>query len=91
MNVQLPENLRRIQKMLVLKYSAHKSAIQIPIISPLPTKTTYFFAFQANSGRFRISAIQYPLIRNRKVRNAWTAASGTMYVLRRLQRSIGLM
>jgi hypothetical protein len=39
---------------------------------------TYFFAFQANRGRFRIKAIQYPLMRNRKVRKAWTAASGMM-------------
>jgi hypothetical protein len=39
---------------------------------------TYFFPFQANRGRFRISAIQYPLMRNRKVRKAWTAASGMM-------------
>jgi hypothetical protein len=51
----------------------------------------YFFAFHANSGRFRIKASQYPLIKNINVRNAWTAASGRIYVLRRLQRSMGLM
>ena len=31
---------------------------------------TYFFPFHARRGRLRISAIQYPLIRNRKVRKA---------------------
>jgi hypothetical protein len=51
----------------------------------------YFLPFQANRGRFKIRATQYPLIRKRNVRKAWTAASGMMYVLRRLQRSIGLM
>jgi hypothetical protein len=54
-------------------------------------KVTYFLMFQISSGRFRTKASQYPLIRNRKVRNPWTAASGMMYVLRRLQRSMGLM
>jgi hypothetical protein len=38
----------------------------------------YFLPFHANRGRFRIRATQYPLIRKRKVRNPWTAASGTM-------------
>jgi hypothetical protein len=47
--------------------------------------------FQPKRGRFKSKASQYPLIRNRKVRKPWTAASGIMYVFRRLQRSIGLM
>ena len=45
---------------------------------PGSTKTTYFFALNANSGRFSTIATQYPLMINRKVRNPWTAASGTM-------------
>lgn len=39
---------------------------------------TYFFAFHAKRGRFRIKATQYPLTRNSTVRKAWTAASGMM-------------
>jgi hypothetical protein len=53
--------------------------------------SAYFFALKANKGRLSRIASQYPLMRNRKVRKAWTAASGTMYVLRRLQRSMGLI
>ena len=52
---------------------------------------SYFFALYARRGRLRIRAIQYPLIRKRAVRKACTAASGTMYVFKRLQRSIGLI
>lgn len=32
--------------------------------------STYFFPFHAKRGRLRISATQYPLMRNRKVRKA---------------------
>ena len=49
------------------------------------------FTLYAKSGKLRMSATQYPLMRKRDVRNPCTAASGIMYVLRRLQRSIGLM
>ena len=52
---------------------------------------TYFLMFHPMSGKLRIRGSQYPLIRNMKVRNPCTAASGMMYVFRRLQRSIGLM
>jgi hypothetical protein len=34
------------------------------------SENAYFFALKANSGRFRISATQYPLMRKRKVRKA---------------------
>jgi hypothetical protein len=85
-HIELPEDLRRVQQVLVLK-----DPTTISMRLTLIVIGTYFFPFQANSGRFRISAIQYPLMRNRKVRKAWTAASGMMYVFRRLQRSIGLM
>jgi hypothetical protein len=37
---------------------------------------TYFFALNATRGRFSTMASQYPLITKRKVRKAWTAASG---------------
>lgn len=87
MDVELSEDLSCIQQVLVLKdpvlISTHHLACN--------DAETYFFPFHANKGRFKISAIQYPLMRNRKVRKAWTAASGMMYVLRRLQRSMGLM
>jgi len=39
---------------------------------------TYFFTLNARSGRLSKSAIQYPLIRNRKAKKPCTAASGTM-------------
>lgn len=38
----------------------------------------HFFALNATRGRFRSKAIQYPFIRKRNVRKAWTAASGMM-------------
>lgn len=37
---------------------------------------TYFLALYARRGRLRTTGSQYPLMRNRKVRKAWTAASG---------------
>ncbi len=55
------------------------------------TGATYFLTLNARSGRLSISATQYPLIRNKNVRKPWTAASGMIYVFRRLQRSIGLI
>jgi hypothetical protein len=39
---------------------------------------TYFFAFHPSKGKFKISASQYPLTKNKSVRKAWTAASGMM-------------
>jgi hypothetical protein len=52
---------------------------------------THFLILYPRSGRLRMRGSQYPLIRNMNVKNPWTATSGMMYVLRRLQRSIGLM
>jgi hypothetical protein len=75
-NVQLPEDLGRVEQVVLLEdpipsqYSCSQTA-QLGLC-------TYFLPFQANRGRFRISATQYPLIRKRKVRKPWTAASGTM-------------
>lgn len=39
---------------------------------------TYFLAFQPTRGKLRMRGSQYPLMRKRKVRKAWTAASGMM-------------
>jgi hypothetical protein len=39
---------------------------------------TYFFALKPSRGKFNTNATQYPLMRKRKVRKAWTAASGIM-------------
>lgn len=66
MDVQLPEDFRRIKQVVLLEdpvqrqYVLHATSIMY----------TYFFPFHARRGRLRISAIQYPLIRNRKVRKA---------------------
>jgi hypothetical protein len=87
-HIKLPEDLCRIQEMLVLEDSASVSARSWP---KSLVACTYFLPFQASRGRLRMSAIQYPLIRKSVVRKAWTAASGMMYVFRRLQRSMGLM
>lgn len=67
------------------------SFLKISVASSRCWFSNIFFAFQASRGKLRIMAIQYPLIRNRMVKKAWTAASGMMYVLRRLQRSMGLI
>jgi hypothetical protein len=46
----------------------------LPVVSlPLTAvgqSCTHFFPLKIKRGRFSISAIQYPLMRNRKVRNA---------------------
>ena len=75
-HIELPEDLRCVQQMLVLKDPVTVSIVLIPWYSHGPA--TYFFPFHANRGRFRINAIQYPLMRNKKVRKACTAASGMM-------------
>ena len=87
-HIKLPEDFSRIQEMLVLEDPAIVSARSWPTY---PVACTYFLPFQASRGRLSMSATQYPLIRKSAVRKAWTAASGMMYVFRRLQRSMGLM
>ena len=77
MDIQLPEDLRRVKQVLVLEDSGLVSNASRRGIFSTGTQT-HFFAFHANSGKFRIIAIQYPLMTNKKVRKAWTAASGTM-------------
>jgi hypothetical protein len=105
MHVQFPEDLGGIQQMCVIQNSVIRSVecyFQHPLFCSKTScssknpgawsaEQTYFLTLNARSGRFSKSAIQYPLIRNKNVRNPWTAASGTMYVFRRLQRSIGLI
>ena len=58
---------------------------------PIDLAYTNFLPFHPKRGKLRMNATQYPLIRKRRVRKACTAASGMMYVLSRLQRSIGLI
>lgn len=73
-HIEFPEYLRCVQKMLVLKDPVTQ-------VSPAPNAAkgvAHFFALYASNGRFRIRAIQYPLIRKSAVRKACTAASGTM-------------
>lgn len=72
-HVKLPKDLGRVQEMLVFK-----DPVLVSMLLHAAGCPTYFFPFQANKGRFKIRATQYPLIRKRKVRKAWTAASGTM-------------
>lgn len=86
-HIQLPEDLSRVQKVCVLIYPV----VRQQLLSGSFITASYLFAFHAVSGRFSTNATQYPLIRKRNVRRPWTAASGIMYVLSRLQRSIGLM
>ena len=75
MHIQLAEDLGRVEKVLVIVDPAFVSSVY-PI--PKDRKRTYFFALNANSGRFSTIAIQYPLMMKRMVRKAWTAASGTI-------------
>lgn len=99
-DVQFSEDLSSVEKVLViidpirhiLGYSYHISkAFHTSEERVCDCGCTYFFPFQATSGRFSNSGSQYPLIRNSAVKKAWMPASGMMYMLRRLQRSIGLM
>lgn len=75
MHIQLAEDLGRVEKVLVLIDPAFVSSIQL---YPAIRKKTHFFALNANSGRLSTMASQYPLMINKKVKKAWTAASGTM-------------
>lgn len=63
--VELPEDLGRVQEMLVLEDPVPINTLLHAVMCP-----TYFLPFQANRGRFRIRATQYPLMRKRKVRKA---------------------
>ena len=72
--IELPEDLRSIKQMLVVKD---------PVLSQwsLPGQSmryAHFFALNASRGKLSNSASQYPLIKNKKVRNPCTAASGTI-------------
>ena len=77
-HVQLAEDLSRIQQVLVLVDPVFVSLVLPLGLRNKGKKTTYFFALNANNGKFNTIATQYPLMINRKVRNPWTAASGTM-------------
>jgi hypothetical protein len=85
-HVQFPEDLGRVEEVLVVH-----DPVKIRLVSHVQEcggyfirgwgavcAITYFFAFHARRGRFSNSAIQYPLMRKRKVKKAWTAASGMM-------------
>jgi hypothetical protein len=67
MNIQLPEDLCRVEQMVLLK---DPFLGQYTFLHARFGVYTYFLPFHAKRGRFRISATQYPLIRNRKVRKA---------------------
>jgi hypothetical protein len=69
MDVQLPEDLCRVEQVVLLENPTClcQPGTPPPIIAP---DSTYFFPFHAKRGRLRISATQYPLMRNRKVRKA---------------------
>lgn len=87
-DVQSPEDLGRVEKMLIVEYSV---AIINPFATSIFSRISHFLALKATKGRLRRSAIQYPLIRKSTVKNACNAASGTIYVLSLLQSSIGLI
>lgn len=89
MNVQLPEDLGCVQQVRVLDDPRARSVSHLVVAQPELQSSgriacprwwwvTYFLAFQANSGRLTIKGSQYPLMRNRKVKNPCTAASGMM-------------
>lgn len=98
-DVQLAENLSRIQEMRVVDDPA--KVVSTSLETNIPRSgayvycrlrcLTYLLTLYATRGRLRMSATQYPLTRKRNVRKPWTAASGIMYVFNRLQRSMGLM
>jgi hypothetical protein len=89
MDIQLSEDLGGIQKMLVIDDSFNN--VRIFYFRAFLPFSTNFFAFHASKGKLRMKASQYPLMRNRAVKKACTAASGMIYVFNRLQRSIGLI
>jgi hypothetical protein len=80
MDVKLAEDLGRIKQVSVVddpgKCVSPSASSNSEIISR--TLLTYFLAFQAIKGRLRMRGSQYPLMRNRKVKKAWTPASGMM-------------
>ena len=76
MYIQLPEDLGCIQEVLILEDPVKRQLLAYD--GRVLVGWAHFFALNANKGRFRSSAIQYPLIRKRNVRKACTAASGTM-------------
>jgi hypothetical protein len=67
MNVQLPEDLCRVEQMVLL---------EDPVICQYnaslldQSNSTYFLPFHAKRGKLRMSATQYPLMRNKNVRKA---------------------
>lgn len=71
MDIQLPKDLSCVEKMLILEYSAKYQTSASVVMW-----YTDFFAFQPRRGRFKINANQYPLMRNNRVKNPCTAASG---------------
>lgn len=66
MDIQLPEDLCRVEQVVLLE----DSSICQQTRPSTSVEKTYFLPFHAKRGRFRMSAIQYPLMRNRKVRKA---------------------
>lgn len=89
--IQLPENLSSVKEMCVVKnpiylISSEYRAVKQPDFvceemwniqkASQPGVVTYFLTLKARSGRLRINATQYPLIRNSRVKKPWTAASG---------------
>lgn len=98
MDIEFSEDFRGVEKVLIVEYSVERLVATFKLVrSGLPLGGreergwAYFLAFHASKGRLSTSAIQYPLTKKRMVRNACTAASGTMYVLSLLQRSMGLI
>lgn len=75
MHIQFPEDLCGIKKVIVVENPRILSACSWPLRYAI---SSHFFALNATRGRFRSRAIQYPFIRKRNVRKAWTAASGMM-------------
>ena len=80
MHVEFAEDLGCVEEVLVLEDPVQHIfilALFRPTDQPLPSDRkinglvyTYFFPFQANNGRFNKNGTQYPLIKNRIVRNA---------------------
>jgi hypothetical protein len=65
-DVELPEDLGRVKQVVLLEDPSSSQYSSSPTAQP--DLYTYFLPFQANRGRFRIRATQYPLMRKRKVR-----------------------
>lgn len=79
-HIKLAENLGGIKQVGVINNSS--SRVVRKTYSTLrqysSSRAAHFLMLYPSRGRLRIRATQYPLIKNKKVKKPWTAASGRM-------------